>query len=543
MIQSMSLRTHLFFLQLLIVLIIVLVAGSVAIRVQEKQIRSAYEARMVTVAQSVAELPAIVDAFDDADPSATIQPIAELITEATNVTYVVVTDDTGIRFSHPNTELIGLPTSTDPSIALSGQTYVGTQTGTLGESWRVKLPIYGDEGAILGMASVGILETTLTNDLNEVLPELLLWLVGAALVGTAGAIYVSRLAWRRIYRLEPEEIAALLETRDAMLHGIGEGVAAIDERGAIALLNDEARRLLNADEDVVGLPAAQVVGNDLARLLQNGSEADETVLVGERVLLARASDAVVDGLVVGRVLILRDRTELYQLLSDLDGARDATAALRAQAHEFANRMHVISGLVELGHTDEAIDFISRSGHGGSLVSGDIAPRITDPDVVSLLMTKSTICAEKGISLVVDPESVLGPDGTTDAVTVLGNLIDNAAEAIGADGHIAILIRTGIGRVDFTVSDNGPGIVDADALRIFEPGLSTKRVEGSAARGFGLALVNRVAIRRHGAVTVRRSPDGGAEFIVRLTATRPLTAVSSGARSRSRVTSNHEDLST
>jgi len=515
MIQSMSLRTQLFFLQLLIVLVIVLVAGSVAIRVQEKQIRSAYEARMVTVAQSVAELPAIVHAFDDADPSATIQPIAELITAATNVTYVVVTDDTGIRYSHPNPEQIGLPTSTDPSIALSGQTYVGTQTGTLGESWRVKLPIYDEAGVILGMASVGILETTLENDLNKVLPELLLWLVGAALVGTAGAIYVSRLAWRRIYRLEPEQIAALLETRDAMLHGIGEGVAAVDEQGNIAVLNDEARRLLDAVDDVVGAPATRVLGHDLARLLHSGSDADETVLVGERVLLARASDAVVDGRIVGRVLILRDRTELHQLLSDLDGARDVTAALRAQAHEFANRMHVISGLVELGHTAQAVDFISRSGHGGSIVSGSIAPGITDPDVASLLMAKSTITAEKGISLQVEQNSVLAPDGTTDSVTVLGNLIDNAIEAVGADGSVQVRIQSSAGHVDYVVADDGPGVGEADEQRIFEPGLSTKAIEGSATRGFGLALVNRVAVRRHGFVTVGRSRTNGAEFTVRL----------------------------
>src|SRR5680860_219458 len=101
MIRSMSLRTQLFFLQLFIVLIIVLVAGSVAVRMQQQQIRSAHEGRMIGVAQSVAQLPTIVNAFSDADPSATIQPIAELIAQATNVTYVVVTDDAGIRYSHP----------------------------------------------------------------------------------------------------------------------------------------------------------------------------------------------------------------------------------------------------------------------------------------------------------------------------------------------------------------------------------------------------------------------------------------------------------
>lgn len=513
----MSLRSQLFFLQLLIVLIIVLVAGSVAVRMQEQQIRDAYQSRMVGVARSIAQLPSVIDAFDDPDPSSVIQPIAELTTQATGVTYVVVTDDVGIRYSHPNPEMIGRMVSTDPSVPLSGETYIGTQTGTLGESWRVKVPIWAGDGTVIGTASVGTLESTLAADLQEDLPELVAWLVMAALAGTAGSIWISRLIWRRIYRLEPEEIAALLETRDAMIHGIGEGVVAVDEQGRMAVLNDEAKRLLELGDEVLGRSASEVLEPALNRMFGSAGDTDETVLVGERVLLARSSDAVVDGRRVGSVLILRDRTELHQLLLDLDGARDVTQALRSQAHEFANKMHVISGLLELGHTTQAVDFISRSGHGGSVVSGELSPGITDPDAASLLMAKSTICAEKGITLIVDEASTLHPDGTTDPVTVLGNLVDNAMEAIGSNGTIHVLLASGIEDCTITVSDDGPGIPDHLRERIFSSGFSTKDAVGTGSRGFGLALVQRVAQRRCGSVSVSRSVLGGAEVVVRLTA--------------------------
>uniref|UniRef100_UPI0025D0B096 PAS domain-containing protein n=1 Tax=uncultured Arthrobacter sp. TaxID=114050 RepID=UPI0025D0B096 len=337
MVRTMSLRFQLFLLQLFIVLAVVLVAGSTAVASQMQQIRDQYEDRMVGVAQSVAQLPSIIEAFDDPEPSATIQPIADLIAQSTGVTYVVVTDERGVRYSHPNPELIGKVVSTDPSVPLSGEIYVGTQTGTLGESWRVKVPIYSAAGEIIGTASVGTLESELREDLFEDLPRLLIWLVAAALVGSAGSIYISRLVWRRIYKLEPEEIASLLETRDAMLHGISEGMVAVDENGRIALMNDEAKRLLELDDAATGRHASEVLDPALARLLTSPGDADETVLVGERVLLARTTDAVVDSKRVGTVMILRDRTELHQLLTDLDGARDVTAALRAQAHEFANR--------------------------------------------------------------------------------------------------------------------------------------------------------------------------------------------------------------
>ena len=524
----MSLRSQLFLLQLVIVLVVVAVAGYTAVTMQRLQIREQYEDRMVGVAQSVAQLPSVIEAFGEPDPSETIQPIADLIRQSTGVTYVVVTDDAGIRYSHPNPDLIGEVVSTDPSVPLSGDTFVGTQTGTLGKSWRVKVPIYGGDRAIIGTASVGVLESELEADLYEDLPRLLVWLIGAALVGFAGAIWISRLVWRRIYRLEPEQIAALLETRDAMIHGISEGVVAVDAQRRIALLNDEAKRLLNLDDAATGQPADDVMEPALARLLTDPADTDETVLSGERVLLARTSDALVDGRRVGRVMILRDRTELYQLLTDLDGERDVTQALRAQAHEFANRMHTISGLLELGRTEQAVDFISRSGHGGSLVSGSIAPGIQDPDAASLLMTKSTIAAEKGIDLVIDDTSTLGPDGTTDVVTILGILIDNALEAVTAsgrgDGRVSVHLATGDGggsgmneddggTVRITVADNGPGVAPDAVDGIFSSGFSTKDGGQTGTRGFGLALVDRIARRRSGHVVVDESELGGAEFTV------------------------------
>ncbi|MEC5200309.1 sensor histidine kinase regulating citrate/malate metabolism [Arthrobacter sp. PL16] len=517
MIKTMSLRSQLFLLQLAIVLVIVAVAGSTAVTMQRMQIREQYEDRMVGVAQSVAQLPSVIEAFDEADPSATIQPIADLIRQSTGVTYVVVTDEEGIRYSHPNPDLIGRLVSTDPSVPLSGKTFVGTQTGTLGESWRVKVPIYGDDGGIIGTASVGTLESELDADLYEDLPRLLAWLIVAALVGSAGAIWISRLVWRRIYRLEPEQIASLLETRDAMIHGISEGMVAVDEHHRIALLNDEAKRLLDLDDSATGQLAEDVMEPALALLLTDPADTDETVLSGERVLLARTSDASVDGTRVGRVMILRDRTELYQLLTDLDGERDATQALRAQAHEFANRMHTISGLLELGRTEQAVDFISRSGHGGSLVSGTIAPGIQDPDAASLLMTKSTIAAEKGITLSISDTSTLEPDGTTDVVTILGILIDNAIEAVTGsgrtDGRITVHLEMDADALRIEVSDNGPGIAAEDIDGIFSSGYSTKDGGHTGTRGFGLALVDRIARRRSGQVVVDDAELGGAEFTV------------------------------
>lgn len=514
MVRKVSLRTQLLALQVLIVLTTLCLVGVVATLMQAAQIRESYQQQMIGVAQSVATLPSVVEAFDSDDPSLTIQPIAELIRQASGVTYVVVTDAEGIRFSHPNRDRIGERVSTDPSVPLSGETYVGTQTGTLGESWRVKVPIRDEDGTVIGTASVGILESELRDDLYDYLPWLALWLVGAVLIGTLGAVWVSRLVWRRIYRLEPEEIASLLETREAMLHGIGEGLVAVDDDERIALVNDEATRLLDLGTGAVGRPAAEVLEPSLLALVRaDGETSERMLLAGERILLGQRSHAEVDGRSVGVVLILRDRTELLGTLRELDGARDVTQALRAQAHEFSNRMHVISGLVESGRTKEAINFIAQTGHGGSLTDAPVAPGIANPDVVALLLAKTTTSEERGVRLVVDPASEVGQDESADLVTVLGNLVDNAVDACSPGGRVEVSLRQDDGSTVVTVQDDGTGVPEADRDVVFESGWSTKSASGT--RGIGLALVRRVARRRGGEVSLSASVTGGARFDVRL----------------------------
>lgn len=513
--RRVPLRVQMLLLQLAIVLGVVGVTGFVALEMRQQQIRDAHEDRMIGVAQSVGRLPAVQEAMARPDPAAAIQPIAEVIRRASDVTYVVVTDAEGIRYSHPDPARIGEKVSTDPSVPLSGRTFVGTQQGTLGESWRVKVPLFNADGAVIGTVSVGTLEAELRREFYAGLPGLLGWLLGAVVVGTLAALGVSRLVWRRIHRLEPEEIAVLLETRDAMLHGIGEGVVALDEDGRVALLNDEARRLLALDDAAVGAHAAEVLETDLAEFALGVGSPERLVLAGERALLARRDSARVDGREVGVVLILRDRTELHLLLRDLEGARDLTVALRAQAHEFSNRMHVISGLLELERTQEARDFIERLGHGGAVARSAYRFDIDDPDATALLHAKGTIAAERDIELRVRPGSAYAGDGTDDVVTVLGNLIDNALDAVGADGVVEVALeRRADGSVEVRVGDDGPGIDPSVAGRIFESGVSTKHADdGLRTRGIGLALVGRIVARRRGEISVERGPLGGAEFVV------------------------------
>lgn len=324
----MTLRVQLLLLQALIVFLVTLATGIVAGAFQEQALREAYKDRMQAVAQSVAALPTVLDAFDDPEPSTTIQPIAEVIREASDLAYVVVADEDGMRYSHPNPERIGEKVSTDPSIPLSGEVYVGTQTGTLGTSWRVKVPIRDGDGTVIGTASVGILES----ELNEEFTANLVWLISAmlaaAVFGVFGSAWVTSIIRRRIYGLEPHQIAALVKNQETTLHGLSEGVITVDGAGRITLVNDAAARFLGRNAaDLDGAPAAEVLGDELTTVLREGESAGRPVIVGSHVLVARSTGSDADGGGIGATLLLRDHTELHDVVRRVEAA-DAIIAFR-----------------------------------------------------------------------------------------------------------------------------------------------------------------------------------------------------------------------
>jgi two-component system CitB family sensor kinase len=480
---------------------------------------------MQAVALSVAGLPAILEALDDDEPAEVIQPIAEVIRKASNVTYVVVTDAEGIRYSHPNPERIGEMVSTDPSVPLSGEVYVGTQTGTLGTSWRVKVPIRLD-GEIMGTVSVGILESELTNEFVANLYWLLIAMGGSAVVGVLGAALVTAIIRRRIYRLEPREIASLVENRETTLHRLTEGVVTIDATGTIELVNDAAAQLLGVPAtELKGRSARVALGPALAEVLDQGEQEGRLVLAGERVLIARSTGTKVSGEDVAATLLLRDHTELHEMLRRIDGAQSLTEGLRAQAHEFANAMHVVSGLLEIGRGDEARAFIARRTPGGSIGLRDDATLLGDPELTALLSVKAAQARELGIDLdVTQSGSWAGPlvrELGADLVTILGNLVDNAVEACGVGDRIAVEVKVETSDLVILVDDSGPGVPDHLRGKIFTEGVSTKAPDGDPRhrRGIGLALVRRVVERRRGAIVIDESPLGGARF----TLTVPLRA--------------------
>src|SRR3989475_1072088 len=532
----LSLASRILVFQLAIILGALLMGGVVSAVVASAGLDTQYENRALSVAQSVAELPSVSDALRDSDPSRILQPFAEGMRKASGASFIVIAGPDGTRYSHRNPALIGKPIDEDPAAILKGQTFKGIQRGTLGTSARGKAPIVDGTGRVIGIVSVGFLQTGLSRqlmtDLSPYIPQIVLYLLVAVGLGVIGSLLLARHIKRQTFGLEPEEISMLLEQREASLHGIREGTVATDFDGRITLMNDEARRLLRLPEKLEGKRLIDVLPPGRVRDVLSGevTGADEVVLAADRVLVVSRMPVVVRGRTIGYVATFRDRTELESLLRELDNARSLTEALRAQAHDFSNRLHTIAGLIELGRQDEAIQMTTESSSVSQELTESLLERVGDPVLGALLLGKSAVAAERGIQFRLSPDSRLDGDAghPRDLITVVGNLIDNALDAVaslpnGGPRWVEVSIRQDDGDVVIKVHDSGPGIALDDTEQIFSEGYTTKVAAPGSRRGLGLALVKQVAPRRDGRVTVVN--QGGAMFTVRLPlASKPVPVV-------------------
>ncbi len=504
--------------QVAIILLSAVMGAAAAVWQASQELDGQYEQRSLAIAETVASNGAVQQALLAGDPSGLIQRAAEDTRRSTGARYVVVTDRRGIRYSHPNPAMIGKPVDENPGTVLAGNTWVGVQRGTLGISARGKAPIfYG--GQVIGMVSVGFLETAVSQQLMRELPGFAVTLLLALALGVAGSLLLASRLKRQTFGLEPYEIAGLLEEREASLQGIHEGAIATDRDHTITLANDEARRLLSLPADCVGHKVSQVLPQGrLLRFLTGGlKDEDEVLLAGDRVLVASRRAIRVRGHEIGHVATLRDTTELTGLSRGM-GIESLTEALRAQAHEFANRLHTIAGLVQMGRGDDAMKLIAHTSGVHQELTEALLERVGDPVLGALLLAKAAVASERGTELRVSDDTVMTRSSldSEDLITLLGNLVDNALDAAAAspgERWVSVSVIEQDDQLVMRVHDSGSGIPEGVDGQIFQEGFSTKTAPGRKQRGFGLALVRQVARRHGGDVTVVN--DGGALFTVRI----------------------------
>ncbi|HEV3169732.1 MAG TPA: sensor histidine kinase [Actinocrinis sp.] len=515
---SIAMQVLLF--QLGIIALLTVVGTLAAVEVARSNQVSHARTQTLALAETLATAPGIADAVTSIDPTAQLQPMALRVQHSTGVDFVVVMSPAGIRYTHPTPSEIGKHYIGDTAPALAGHPFSETYTGTLGPSVRSVAPIYDASHRIVGLVSVGITLEQLSALVHRDLLLILAIAVGAAAVVALGSWGVARRLRKQTLGLGPQEITRLYEHHDAVLHAMREGLLVVDRHRRVLLANDEAVRLLGLDADPAGRSVAEL-GLDpaLAALLAAGHEAhDETHLAGDRVLAVNQSPARRDGRLLGTVTTLRDHTELRALAGELDSARGFAAALSASAHEAANRLHTVVTMVELGRTQEAVQFATAELAASQQLVDRLLAAVGDPAVVALLLGKASQAAEQGVELSVSDDTA-APDlavATRDLVTILGNLIDNAIDAAliaPPPRRVAVSLRAVPRGLELRVADSGAGIDPERVEDLFTRGWTTKNEAG---HGIGLALVRQSVNRNDGTVEVSHDAAlGGAALTVRL----------------------------
>lgn len=513
----MRFATRLLLVQLATVTAVVAVCALVFGWLSVRQLRAESEAAALNIARTVAEDPDVkelVAAFseDPGTPAAAdlrdgaLQQIATAVADRTDALFVVITDDHGIRLAHPNQDRLGEVVSTPFAEVLAGNEVVDWEVGTLGESARAKVPIFAPGlDTPVGEVSVGFERASVFDDLPALVGTIAIAAVGAVALAALATLLLRRRFERLTLGLQPEELVALVQNQAAVLEGVGDGVVAIDPDGVVRVCNEAAERMLGLDDpvgrrfDELALPA------EVRRAVQEGATSVE-VVVADRVLYLDTRPVQRSGRPLGDIVVVRDRTDLEALAGRLETVRTMTEALRVQRHEFANRLHVASGLIDARRVEDARAFLGEVTERGAVDFGVAGlERVPDALLQSLIGTTGAAARERGVTLRISDDTLLLGETALpeDVAAVLGNLVGNAVSAAVAGAEprwVEVALLADGHELVMTVADSGDGLRPAgrdpfqrDSRESDRPRDGEDAVHG---HGFGLPLSRDLA-RRHG----------------------------------------------
>ena len=335
-------------------------------------------------------------------------------------------------------------------------------------------------------------------------------MLGVAIAGNALVSWRVRRATRG---MGTQSLARMLDFYEGVLHAAREGLILLDADGRVQLANDEALQLLGLPEVTPGTPIDELhLGSTLAELLQGGRTAyDELHLGAHGVVVVNQQPAR-----SGRIVTLRDHTQLQRLLGELDAVRSLAESLEAQNHEASNRLHTVVSLIEIGKPERAREFAVSELQFAQAMTDRVVGTVGDPVLASLLLAKLSQAQERGVVLTLElgSEALNTRLPAQDVVTVVGNLLDNAIEAArGGPAPRRVELRAGTtpDAIDLIVTNTGAELGAVELAHMFERGWSTKAEPG---HGLGLVLVRSTVERWQGTLMV--DPDSELDDVPALT---------------------------
>lgn len=434
--------------------------------------------------------------------------------------YITIADKNSIRIYHIDPSYIGLPfEGGDEKLALAGEIYISDATPeNFQRQHRAFHPVCSDSGEVIGfvMASAtfeGI--DLLRSEIFSTYTRLMLFLTGVTLIFCAAlAMYLGR----HLRGVKAGDLIRMYLTQNDILNALDEGMVSFDTTGRVRLVNAAAARMLGHREDL--LVGQQV--DDLLRAEDGSSLRDReglTLQSSRPNILVRPVQLPDAQLWARQVLILADKSEVTRYAEELGGTRHMLSTLRANTHEFLNKLQVISGLLQMGRTEEAQGYIGDIAAVHEYVTGPVMKLIRNTGVAALILGKANNMRELDIDFMLVSNSSLPEQSrylsNTELVTVVGNLLENAIEAtnvIPAEElrAIALQLTEDERGLLIMVSDTGEGISSEILPHIFDQGFSTKASRG---RGVGMHRIKEIIESHCGTIDVDTEPGSGTTFTI------------------------------
>ncbi|WP_394027314.1 DcuS/MalK family sensor histidine kinase [Desulfovibrio falkowii] len=480
------------------------------------------EQTVANVAQLTAESSAVIEGMEEPRGEAWKQmaDFLGMLTSVSGVKFIVLIDMNGNRIYHPEAQKIGAHVvGGDEGEALKGKTYISSARGTFGFSQRAFRPVYAENGRQVGAVVVGIMSRDIENNVAR-LTSPMTWLFGLSLIiGIVLAVLLSRKIKKILFGLEPHQIARMLEERNAILSTVREGIIAINKNSRLVVVNEMAEKILRAagvKGKLLGQPVQEVVPSTrLDSILRQGKpEYDREQNINGLIIMTNRAPVIIQGKTVGAVATFRDLTEIRVQAERLTGLRNYAEALRSRSHEYLNRLHVISGLLNNRCYAELEGYLADIIGSKVREISSIKANVREPVVVGLLESKFSRANELGVTLSIGGDGIIPPlssRGGHALVTVLGNLVDNAFDAVSYtdEKHIHLNVHSDAARLVISVSDTGRGVDENHLQKIFNKGFSTK----GAGRGIGLYMLLLTLDELDGSVEIDSHVEQGTTFTV------------------------------
>lgn len=427
-----------------------------------------------------------------------------------NIDVISVVNSDNLRLYHSNHELIGtVYDGTLPKFDSDTEGYyAANDSGPSGTQRRAYAAIYDEEGNYIGFVMAIMLMQNIHRETMQTAFIFVLITIAAILMELLISAELSGTIKKSLMGYEPDVFSAMYKVRDNILESLDEGIIAVDNEGIVQFVNRAADTMLDHMEKGLG---NKIIGEPL-----------DSIQIESETILVDHTPIKENDVTIGKVAILHDRAEYTKLMEDLTGTRYLVDSMRANNHDFTNKLHVILGLIQMKMYDEAVSYIENITIVQRATISKIMNAVNEPSVAALLIGKTARASELNIKFVFRegcyysnadmqlPSELL--------VTIIGNLIENAFEAMneredyGAEKELLFGIYSRPGAVLITTDDTGGGISEENFERIFENGYSTKG-EG---RGTGLYQVKSMVERFGGTITVESQAGVGTSFSVSFT---------------------------